>query len=83
VTLESSTIGEVSFLEEASNSPSLDSHRDDRRRLAIVVGIMSSPVGAQEGPAVVDPNLRVRTVVDGLVTPSSIAFLGPNDFLVA
>jgi glucose/arabinose dehydrogenase len=51
--------------------------------LAIVVGIMSSPVGAQEGPAVVDPNLRVRTVVDGLVTPSSIAFLGPNDFLVA
>jgi aldose sugar dehydrogenase len=32
---------------------------------------------------VVDPNLGVRTVVDGLVTPSTMAFLGPNDFLVA
>jgi aldose sugar dehydrogenase len=39
-------------------------------------------VGAQSGPAVVDPNLGVRTVVSGLVTPSTMAFLGPNDFLV-
>jgi glucose/arabinose dehydrogenase len=28
------------------------------------------------------PRLDVRTVVDGLVTPTSIAFLGANDFLV-
>ncbi len=39
-------------------------------------------VAAQTGPEVVDPNLRVRTVVSGLVTPTSIAFLAPNDFLV-
>ena len=39
-------------------------------------------VAAQTGPEVVDPNLRVREVVGGLVTPSTIAFLGPNDFLV-
>jgi glucose/arabinose dehydrogenase len=51
--------------------------------LALSVGILSSPVGAQEGPTVLDPNLRVRTVVSGLTTPSTIAFLGPNDFLVA
>jgi hypothetical protein len=51
--------------------------------LAAAVGITSSPVAAQEGPTLVDPNLRVRTVVGGLVTPSAIAFLGPNDFLVA
>jgi glucose/arabinose dehydrogenase len=51
--------------------------------IALAVGITSSPVGAQEGPAVVDPNLGVRTVVAGLTTPSTLAFLGPNDFLVA
>jgi glucose/arabinose dehydrogenase len=51
--------------------------------LALAVGILSSPVAAQEGPAVLDPNLQVSTVVSGLVTPSTMAFLGPNDFLVA
>src|SRR5215218_8134220 len=51
--------------------------------LALAVGILSSPVAAQEGPAVLDPDLRVRTVVSGLVTPSTMAFLGPNDFLIA
>ena len=42
----------------------------------------ATPAAAQTGPSVVDPNLSVRTVVDGLVTPSTMAFLGPNDFLV-
>jgi aldose sugar dehydrogenase len=51
--------------------------------ITLAVGILSSPVAAQEGPAVVDPNLRVRTVVSGLTTPSTMAFLGPNDFLIA
>jgi aldose sugar dehydrogenase len=51
--------------------------------LTLAVGILSSPVAAQEGPAVLDPNLRVRTVVGGLTTPSTMAFLGPNDFLIA
>ncbi|MFL5919115.1 MAG: PQQ-dependent sugar dehydrogenase [Gaiellaceae bacterium] len=37
---------------------------------------------AQAGPTMLDPNLTVRTVVSGLTTPSSIAFLGPNDMLV-
>jgi glucose/arabinose dehydrogenase len=50
--------------------------------LTLSVGTSSSPVGAQSGPTVVDPNLAVRTVVSGLVTPSSLAFLGPGDFLV-
>jgi glucose/arabinose dehydrogenase len=30
----------------------------------------------------VDPNLGVRPVVSGLVTPSTMAFIGANDFLV-
>src|SRR5947208_593224 len=33
-------------------------------------------------PTVVDPNLAVSTVVSGLTTPTSMAFLGPNDFFV-
>jgi glucose/arabinose dehydrogenase len=33
-------------------------------------------------PTVVDPNLTVSTVVSGLTTPTSMAFLGPNEFFV-
>ncbi len=48
--------------------------------LAVFLG--ATRVAAQGGPEVVDPNLGVRTVVSGLALPSSIAFLGPDDFLV-
>jgi glucose/arabinose dehydrogenase len=37
---------------------------------------------APAGPTMLDPSLTVRTVVSGLTTPSSMAFLGPNDLLV-
>jgi aldose sugar dehydrogenase len=50
--------------------------------MALIAGASTAPVGAQAGPAVVDRNLGVRAVVSGLVTPTSLAFLGPNDFLV-
>jgi glucose/arabinose dehydrogenase len=33
-------------------------------------------------PAVLDPNLGLRTVVNGLITPTSMVFLGDNDFFV-
>jgi aldose sugar dehydrogenase len=49
---------------------------------ALIAAASTAPVGAQSGPAVVDPNLGVRTVVGGLDAPTTIAFLGPNDFLV-
>ncbi|MEX2260973.1 MAG: PQQ-dependent sugar dehydrogenase [Bryobacteraceae bacterium] len=35
-----------------------------------------------QAPTVVDPNLAVRTVVGGLITPTTMAFLGPSDILV-
>jgi glucose/arabinose dehydrogenase len=39
--------------------------------------------GAQTGgPQILHPRLNLRTVVDGLVTPTSIAFLGEDDLLV-
>src|SRR5215218_7954494 len=37
---------------------------------------------AQAGPTLLVPNLALRTVVDGLEVPTSIAFLGRNDLLV-
>ena len=48
----------------------------------IVVTGLSSAATAAEGPSMVDPNLAVRTVVSGLVTPTSLAFVGANDMLV-
>ena len=42
--------------------------------------VFAAPAHAQ--PTVVDPELGVRTAASGLVTPTSIAFLGPNDMLV-
>jgi aldose sugar dehydrogenase len=48
--------------------------------------IVSSGIGnkaqAQVGPSMVDPNLGVRTVIRGLTTPISLAFLSPNEFFV-
>ena len=34
------------------------------------------------GPVLFDSNLSLRTVAQGFVTPISMAFLGPNDFLL-
>src|SRR5262245_44918103 len=39
-------------------------------------------LNAQDPPSVVDPNLGVRTVIEGLNQPTSMAFLGPDDFFV-
>lgn len=39
-------------------------------------------LAADTGPTMLDPSLTVRTVVSGLTTPTSIAFLGRNDILV-
>src|SRR6266498_1728582 len=48
--------------------------------------LVTSPCGiggAQvAGPTILDPRLSVRTLVDGLVTPTSLAFLGTDDILV-
>jgi aldose sugar dehydrogenase len=52
---------------------------------SLSVLMATAPVGvgnAQTGPEMLHPRLDVRTVVSGLVTPTSLAFLGPDDFLV-
>jgi glucose/arabinose dehydrogenase len=47
------------------------------------LALRPATLGAQNGsPQLLVPNLAVRTVVSGLVTPISLAFLGPDDLLV-
>ena len=54
--------------------------------VAISTALVVSPGGiggAQaQGPTMLDPGLSVRTLADGLVTPTSLAFLGADDLLV-
>ncbi len=52
--------------------------------VATLIASAIAPVTEAQGtgPTMLVPNLGVRTVVAGLVTPSSMAFLGPGDFLV-
>lgn len=50
---------------------------------AVVLPLVGPGASAQTaGPTMLHPDLGVRTVVEGLVTPISVAFLGPDDFLV-
>jgi glucose/arabinose dehydrogenase len=60
--------------------------RRDLLRLAalcsLVIFGLSTSATAADGPSMVDPKLAVRTVVSGLVTPTSAAFVGPNELLV-
>ena len=56
-----------------------------KRLVSLAAGLvlalaLAGPV--QAAPSVVDPNLDVRTAAQGLVTPTSLAFLGPSDMLV-
>ncbi|HXV56870.1 MAG TPA: PQQ-dependent sugar dehydrogenase [Gaiellaceae bacterium] len=59
--------------------------RPGRRFLTLaVLALLAVPAQAQAQPAptVVDENLAVRTVATGLVQPTGLAFIGPNDMLV-
>ena len=51
------------------------------RGALVGIAILAQPLhgGAQ---TLVDPALRVATVVDGLSQPIAMAFIGPDDFLV-
>jgi glucose/arabinose dehydrogenase len=49
--------------------------------LAALFGL-ASMLNAQSTPSLVDQNLGVRTVVENLSQPTSMVFLGPNNFLV-
>ena len=59
------------------------------RRIAIAVAVAGGLSGTRNAiqaqanpPSLVDQNLQVRTVASALTTPTSFAFIGPNDLLV-
>lgn len=50
---------------------------------ALLIGVVpATSSNAQSGPAMLDPNLGVRPVVEGLNQPISMAFVGDSDMLV-
>jgi uncharacterized protein (TIGR03118 family) len=55
---------------------------DEQHGLLGKLTVNPSSVPRPAGPTMVDPNLRVSTLVSGLDQPTSMAFLGPNDFFV-
>lgn len=50
--------------------------------LSFAVAGPPAGVAAQEGPTLVDRNLRISTIASGIALPTSMAFLGPDDLLV-
>ena len=48
----------------------------------IVASGIGNKAQAQAGPSMVDPNLGVRTLVRGLVTPIAMAFMSPDELFV-
>jgi aldose sugar dehydrogenase len=69
-----------------------DGRRNSMRRTILVAAatvvlvpgglIGAPPASSQEtGPEMLHPRLGVRTVVNGLVTPTTLAFVGSNDIL--
>src|SRR5687768_18599106 len=52
--------------------------------LTLLLSFTSSHFAAAQetGPEMLHPRLGVRPVVSGLVTPTTMAFLGPNEFFV-
>ena len=82
-------------MEQSANVPGGSERRSTTRSkcaqllvaaaVVAAVGSITSPGGGRlvaQGPTVVDPNLAVRTVVSGLLQPTTMAFLRPNDMLV-
>ena len=58
-------------------------HKHGVLTLVSAMGLLTVLVSAQSsGPTMLHPNLGVRTVVAGLTTPSTMAFIGENDILV-
>jgi uncharacterized repeat protein (TIGR01451 family) len=67
---------------QLSNSASVSASETDSDTSDNSATIQTTVNAASTGPSMLDPNLSVRTVVSGLSQPTSMAFIGPNDFFV-
>jgi glucose/arabinose dehydrogenase len=52
------------------------------RNCVYIATILSNAVIAAAQPTVIDNNLAVRTIATGLMSPTTMAFLGPNELFV-
>jgi uncharacterized repeat protein (TIGR01451 family) len=67
---------------QLSNTASVvgaESDPDSNDNSTTIQTIVNAP---SSGPSMLDPNLSVKTVVSGLSQPTSMAFIGNNDFFV-
>src|SRR5207253_8764689 len=55
---------------------------DEQHGLFGSLTVNPSSLPPAQGPTMIDPSLTVSTVVSGLDQPTSMAFLGPNNFVV-
>jgi len=55
---------------------------DEQHGLLGTLTVDTSSLPPPDGPTMVDPNLKVTTVISGLDQPTSMAFLGDSEFLV-
>jgi uncharacterized protein (TIGR03118 family) len=55
---------------------------DEQHGLFGTLTVNPASLPPPEGPKMTDPNLVVTPVITGLDQPTSMAFLGPNDFLI-
>ena len=55
---------------------------DEQHGLLGTLTVNPASLPPPEGPSMHDPNLQVTTVISGLNQPTSMVFLGSNDFLV-
>ncbi|MEK6336499.1 MAG: SBBP repeat-containing protein [Acidobacteriota bacterium] len=67
---------------QLSNTASVSAAESDPNMNDNSVSIQTTVNAPSSGPVMLDPNLSVKTVVTGLSQPTSMAFIGNNDFLV-
>ncbi|HSQ23176.1 MAG TPA: PQQ-dependent sugar dehydrogenase, partial [Pyrinomonadaceae bacterium] len=69
----------VGILTNNASVSATESDPDPSDNLASIATRIESP---SSGPSMTDPNLSVKTVVSGLSQPTSLAFIGNNDFFI-
>ncbi len=67
---------------QLSNTASVTANEPDPDTSDNSTTIQTTVNAPANGPSMLDPNLFVKTVVNGLSQPTSMAFIGNNDFLV-
>src|SRR5260370_37046962 len=67
---------------QLSNTASVSATETDPDTSDNSSAITTQVTTQSSGPSMLDPNLSVKTVVSGLSQPTTMAFIGPNDFFV-